>query len=194
MSPSDSQAPAALEGIRVLDLTTRLGEGAGRVFADLGAEVIKIEPPGGCDARFTPPYEEGREGDPEGSLFWRAWGLGKRSVVLDLESAEERARFVELVRTADVLIESFTPGTLDGLGLGSDALCRENPQLVHVSVTPFGECVPDAASEATDLILAAAGGLLAMMGDKDRPPIPLGFGETSMHGAVQAAADAILAL
>ncbi len=194
MSPSDSQAPAALEGIRVLDLTTRLGEGAGRVFADLGAEVIKIEPPGGCDARFTPPYEEGREGDPEGSLFWRAWGLGKRSVVLDLESAEERVRFVELVRTADVLIESFAPGTLDGLGLGSDALCRENPQLVHVSVTPFGESVPDAASEATDLILAAAGGLLAMMGDKDRPPIPLGFGETSMHGAVQAAADAILAL
>ena len=169
MSTSDPQAPAALEGIRVLDLTTRLGEGAGRVFADLGAEVIKIEPPGGCDSRFTPPYLKGREGDPEGSLFWRAWGLGKRSVVVDLDAPGDRDLFVGLVRTADVLLESFAPGTLDALGLGSDSLCIENPQLIHVSVTPFGERVPDASSPATDLTLSAAGGLLAMMGDKDRP-------------------------
>lgn len=194
MSTSDSPTPSALEGIRVLDLTTRLGEGAGRVFADLGAEVIKIEPPGGCEARFTPPFDEDLPGDPNGSLFWRVWGLGKRSIVLDLESPDDRGRFIELVRTADVLLESFAPGTLAGWGLGSEALCRENPQLVYVSLTPFGQSVPDAASPATDLILSAAGGLLGMMGDKDRPPIPVGFGETSMHGALQAAADAILAL
>ena len=93
-----------------------------------------------------------------------------------------------------MLLESFPPGTLEALELGGDTLCRENPQLVHVSITPFGQDVPEAASPATDLTLAAAGGLLAMMGDKDRPPIPVGFGETSMHGGLQAAADAILAL
>ena len=85
----------ALDGIRVLDLSTPLGEATGRVLADLGAEVIKVEPPGGCGARFAPPFAtvpnalhprpEAPDGDPETSLFWRAFGMGKRSVVLDLE-------------------------------------------------------------------------------------------------------------
>ena len=74
-------APRALEGLRVLDLATPLGEATGRVLADLGAEVIKIEPPGGCESRFTPPLAKGGGGDPEGSFFWQAWGLGKRSVI-----------------------------------------------------------------------------------------------------------------
>ena len=186
--------PSALAGIRVLDLATPAAEIAGRVFADLGAEVIKIEPPGGCASRRTPPFDLGKEGDPEGSLYWRAFGLGKKSVVLDLERADERARFLGLVRGADVLIESFTPGTLDALGLGYEALRRENESLLHVSVTPFGQSGPDAKSPASDLTLAAAGGLLNMQGDRDRPPVPIGWPETSHHGAVQAAADAILAL
>jgi crotonobetainyl-CoA:carnitine CoA-transferase CaiB-like acyl-CoA transferase len=186
--------PRALAGIRVLDLATPAAEIAGRVFADLGAEVIKIEPPGGCASRRTPPFERGKEGDLEGSLYWRAFGLGKRSVVLDLERADERARFLALVRGADVLIESFTPGTLDALGLGYAALSRENESLLHVSVTPFGQSGPFASGPASDLTLAAAGGLLNLQGDRDRPPVPVGWPETSHHGAVQAAADAILAL
>ena len=186
--------PSALRGIRVLDLATPAAEIAGRVFADLGAEVIKIEPPGGCASRRTPPFEQGKEGDPEGSLYWRAFGLGKKSVVLELERAEDRARFLALVRGADVLIESFTPGTLEALGLGYDTLRRENEALLHVSITPFGQRGPDARSPASDLTLAAAGGLLNMQGDRDRPPVPVGWPETSHHGAVQAAADAILAL
>src|SRR5262245_33401664 len=186
--------PCALEGIRVLDLTTPLAEIAGRVFADLGAEVIKVEPPGGCAARRTPPFAAGREGEPDGSLFWRAFGLGKRSLVLDLERADERMRFVELARGADVLLESFAPGTLDALGLGYEALRAENPSLLYVSVTPFGCTGPEAQAPASDLTLAAAGGLLNMQGDRDRPPVPVGFPEASCHGAVQAAADAILAL
>jgi crotonobetainyl-CoA:carnitine CoA-transferase CaiB-like acyl-CoA transferase len=187
-------APRALDGIRVLDLATPAAELAGRVFADLGAEVLKIEPPGGCASRRTPPFVDGREGDPEGSLYWRAYGLGKKSVVLDLERADGRARFRELVRGADVLIESFAPGTLEALGLGYEALSRENPALVYVSVTPFGQHGPEAQSPATDLTLAAAGGLLNFQGDRDRPPVPVGWPETSHHGAVQAAADALLAL
>ncbi|MBW2270562.1 MAG: CoA transferase [Deltaproteobacteria bacterium] len=191
---SEPATPGALDGIRVLDLTTRLAEATGRVFADLGAEVIKIEPPGGCDARFTPPFVDGREGEPEGSLFWRAWGLGKHSVVLDLAADEGRQRLLALARGADVLVESFVPGRLAELGLGPEVLAEVNPTLLVVSVSPYGQRTPDAKSSATDLTLAAAGGLLVMQGDHDRPPIPVGFGETSMHGAVQAAADAILAL
>ena len=187
-------APRALEGIRVLDLATPAAEIAGRVFADLGAEVIKIEPPGGCESRRTPPFVRGQEGDPEGSLYWRTYGLGKKSLVLDLERADGRARLVELARGADVLIESFAPGALARLGLGYETLRRENPALLYVSVTPFGQTGPEAASPASVLTLAAAGGLLNMQGDRDRPPVPVGWPETSHHGAVQAAADAILAL
>ncbi len=186
--------PRALAGIRVLDLATPAAEIAGRVFADLGAEVIKVEPPGGCASRRTPPFVDGQERSPEGSLYWRAFGLGKRSVVLDLEQPEARARLLALARGADVLIESFAPGTLDALGLGYEALHRENPALLYVSVTPFGQTGPEAQSPASDLTLAAAGGLVNMQGDRDRPPVGIGWPEASHHGAVQAAADAILAL
>jgi len=183
-----------LEGIRVLDLTTPLAEPTGRVLADLGAEVIKIEPPGGCASRFTPPFESGKQGDPMGSLFWRAWGLGKRSVVLDLTSESDRTALLELARGADVFIESGTPGELESQGLGAEALCAANPALLYVSVTPFGQTGPDARNPATDLTLAAAGGLLQMQGDPDRVPLPVGYPEASCHGAVQAAADTVLAL
>ena len=187
----------ALEGIRVLDLSTALAEATGRVFADLGAQVIKIEPPGGCDARYAAPFAKGVDsdsGDPEGSLFWRVWGRGKRSVELDIHDAGDRDRLLALVRTADVFIESFAPGELDALGLGPDALRAANPLLLYVSVTPFGATGPFAKHPATDLTLSAAGGLLNMQGDGDRPPVPVGFPETVHLGAVQAAADAILAL
>ncbi len=186
--------PRALDGIRVLDLTTPLGEAAGRVFADLGAEVLKVEPPGGCAARFTAPFADGEAGDPEGSLFWRAFGLGKKSVVLDLEAVGDRERFLALARGADVLLESSTPGTLDALGLGYEALARENPALLYVSITPYGQQGPLAKAPATDLTIAAAASLPNMQGDRDRPPLPVGWSEASCHGAVQAAADAILAL
>lgn len=194
-----------LGDIRVLDLATPAAEATGRVLADLGAEVIKIEPPGGCAARFTPPFEGGGPapegaggteggGDVERSLFWRAFGLGKRSVVLDIAVEADRARLRELARGADVWIESFAPGTLDAMGLGDADLRALNPALIYTQVTPFGQTGPEAGSPATDLTLAAAGGLMNYQGDADRPPLPVGAPESSMHGAVQAAADTILAL
>ena len=188
-----------LGDIRVLDLATPAAEATGRVLADLGAEVIKIEPPGGCAARFTPPFEAARGGAPssgeaERSLFWRAFGLGKRSVVLDIAVEADRARLRELARSADVWIESFAPGTLDAIGLGDAGLRALNPALIYTQVTPFGQTGPEAGSPATDLTLAAAGGLMNFQGDADRPPLPVGAPESSMHGAVQAAADTILAL
>ncbi len=191
---STGPRPGALTGIRVLDLTTPLAEATGRVLADLGAEVIKLEPPGGCEARFVAPFEQGRRGDPDGSLFWRAFGLGKRSVVLDPAAAADHARLLDLVRGADILVESSAPGALAARGLGYRELHALNPSLVYVSVTPFGQHGPESASPATDLTLSAAGGLLNLQGDGDRPPVPVGHPEASHHGAVQAAADAILAL
>ena len=189
---------APLEGIRVLDLSTPLAEATGRVLADLGAEVIKIEPPGGCESRFAPPFAGSRpergKGDPEASLFWQAFGLGKRSVVLDLDRPEERERFLALVRSADILIESFIPGDMDARGLGPDALHAINPGLLFVSVSPFGQTGPYARHPATDLTVAAAGGILNLQGDGDRVPVPVGFPETAHLGAVQAAADVLMAL
>lgn len=194
----------SLAGIRVLDLTTPLGEATGRVLADLGAEVIKIEPPGGCEARFAPPFAktpsveqprpESPDGDPEASLFWRSFGLGKRSVVLDLDDAADHDRLLALVKTADILLESSTPGEMEAKGLGFKALEKLNPLLLYVSVTPFGQTGPFAKHPATDLTMSAAGGFLNMTGDGDRPPLPVGLPETAHLGSVQAAADVLMAL
>ena len=202
----------ALAGIRVLDLSTPLAEASGRILADLGAEVLKIEPPGGCASRFVPPYVNpinvnpassapsgeaeaaGQTNDPEGSLFWRMWGRGKRSVVLDLDGGSHREQFLGLVRGADILIESSTPGEMAARGLGYADLAKINPSLLYLSVTPFGQHGCYATHPATDLTLSAAGGLLNMQGDGSHPPIPVGFPETAHLGASQAAADVILAL
>ncbi len=194
MEQAATNPPGPLHGVRVLDLTGPLAEPTGRVLADLGAEVVKIEPPEGCGSRHLPPFVAGREGDPEASLFWRAWGLGKHSVVLDLGDPADRDRFLALVDGADVLVESAAPGELEALGLGPEALAARNPTLLHASVTPFGRTGPEAGSPATDLTLSAAGGFLNCQGDRDRPPVPIGVPEASCSGAVQAAADIVMAL
>ncbi len=187
-------AAPPLSGIRVLDLTTARCEIAGRILVDLGAEVIKIEPPGGCEARRMPPFEDGREAEPDGSLYWAAYGAGKRSIVLDLETGAGREQLRALAAGADVLIESFAPGRLAALGLGYEDLRALNPALVYASITPFGQSGPDAQSPATDLTIEAAGGLLSLQGDGDRPPVPVGYPQAGLHGGAQAAADAVVAL
>jgi crotonobetainyl-CoA:carnitine CoA-transferase CaiB-like acyl-CoA transferase len=184
-------APGPLAGLRVIDLTTARAELAGRVLADLGAEVIKVEPPGGVAARRLPPFASD---DPDVSLYWAAVGLGKRSVVLDLEDREDRARLLALVRDADVLLESFDPGTPAALGLGHAELAAVNPGLVYVSVTPFGQDGPAAGWPASELTVEAAGGLLGLQGDGDRPPVPVGYPQAAFHAGVQAAADTVIAL
>jgi crotonobetainyl-CoA:carnitine CoA-transferase CaiB-like acyl-CoA transferase len=178
----------ALEGIRVVDLATERAELTGRMLADLGALVIKVEPPGGAASRRLPPF------DGDTSLCWSAYARGKRSVVLDLASGADRARLADLVANADVLVESFDPGVMAGLGLGYATLRERNPGLVYASVTPYGQDGPDAATPATDLTLEAAGGLVSLQGDRDRPPIPLGFPQASLHAGAQAAADVVIAL
>ncbi|MBI2761819.1 MAG: CoA transferase [Chloroflexi bacterium] len=183
-----------LAGIRVVDLARGGAQIAGRILADLGAEVIAVEPPGGAPERRWPPFAEGREESPEGSLYWAAMSLGKRSVVLDLGVQADRGRVLTLLQSADVLIESFPPGALDALGLGYDDVSRRAPGLVYTSITPYGQTGPDAMSPSTDLTVEAAGGLVGLQGDNDRPPVPVGFPQASFHAGAQAAADTIIAL
>jgi crotonobetainyl-CoA:carnitine CoA-transferase CaiB-like acyl-CoA transferase len=192
MAASEPHEP--LRGVRVIDLATDRAELTGRILADLGAEVIKVEPPDGAPARRLPPFVEGGENDPDGSLYWAAVALGKRSAVLDLNVSGDRERLLALIDGADVLVESFDPETLDALGFGYDTLRQRNPALIYVSVTPFGQTGPHAHTPATDLTLEAAGGLLGLQGDADRPPVPVGYPQASFHAGAQAAADTVIAL
>jgi len=182
-----------LSGIRVLDLATARGELTGRLLANLGAEVLKIEPPEGAEARRYAPFDE-RPGWGQRSLYWAAVGLGKRSAVLDLDDDRDRDVVAQLARRADVLIESFEPGRMASLGLDYETLSTANPRLVYVSVTPYGQSGPKARWPATDLTLEAAGGRVSLQGDPDRPPLPVGYPQASFHAAARAAADAIIAL
>ncbi len=115
-----------LTGIRVIELADEQAEYCGLTLAGLGADVVKVEPPGGSPTRRIGPFYQDRE-DPERSLFFWQYNRGKRSIVLDLRQREDRDRFRALVATADVLLESTPRGELDGLGLGADALMQQCP-------------------------------------------------------------------
>lgn len=162
-----------LEGMRVLDLADEKGLFCGKVLGDFGADVIKIERPGGDAARNIGPFYHD-EPDPERSLFWFATNTSKRGVTLDLEAPAGRDLFKRLVETADVVVESFQPGHLDSIGLGYGDLVGVRPDIILTSITPFGQSGPYAHYQATDLIASAMGGLVRILGDLGRPPVRLG--------------------
>jgi crotonobetainyl-CoA:carnitine CoA-transferase CaiB-like acyl-CoA transferase len=177
-----------LLGIRVVDLTARWGDLAGRILAELGAEVVKIEPPGGAMARRLGPFVNDRCEGSESSLTWMAVGRGKKSVVIDPDDAGQRAALASLVDGADVLIDN---GDADGpWGLAPDV----DSGLVWSSVTAYGLDGPKADWAADELSIEAAGGLLALQGDPDRPHVPVGYQQASCHAGGQAAADICIAL
>jgi crotonobetainyl-CoA:carnitine CoA-transferase CaiB-like acyl-CoA transferase len=181
-----------LRPYRVLDLTNEFGELAGRILADLGADVVKIEPPKGDPSRWRPPFYADRP-DRETSLPWWASNLNKRSIVLDLESPDGQHTFRRLVETADFVLESFQPGYLDRLGLGYAALSEINPRIIVTSITPFGQTGPYNQLPATDLTLQALGGFLYVNGDADRPPVRISADLAYRHGGGQGAAGALTA-
>jgi crotonobetainyl-CoA:carnitine CoA-transferase CaiB-like acyl-CoA transferase len=182
-----------LRGYRVLDFTDERGLLAGQILADLGADVVHVEPPGGCRARRHGPFVGDRE-DPEGSLLWWAYARNQRSIVLDPEPGADRATLARLLATADFLIESEAPGVMEARGLGYASLRREHPGLIYVSISPYGQSGPKASLPATDLTLAAASGLLFMTGDADRPPVRVsGTDQSPLFAGVEAALGALLA-
>lgn len=181
-----------LSPYRVLDLTDERGILGGQIFADLGADVIAVEPQGGSSARRLGPFE-GDQRDPERSFWWWSFARGKRSVVIDLETSEGRNQVWRLAAGADFLIESADPGRMASLGLGYEDLAKLNPALVYVSVSPFGQDGPKAGYAATDLITVAAGGPLAITGDDDRPPLRVSVPQGYLMAGGDAAGGALVA-
>lgn len=149
-----------LAELRVIDLADEKGELCGRLLGDLGAEVVRVEPPAGACSRRLPPF------DPETgtSLYFAVRNFNKRSVALDLSGDEGRAKLLGLVDQADVLIESFKPGTLESMGLGPQTLLDRRPELVVTSITDFGLSGPYRDLDATDPVIVSLGGMLARSG------------------------------
>ncbi len=177
---------AVLSGYRIIDLTNDKGHYCGKVLADLGADVIKIEPPGGDPSRNIGPFYRDIP-DPEKSLYWWAYNTSKRGITLNLESDQGKHIFRRLVKTADVVVESSPPGYMDGLGLGYTALSEINQDIVVTSITPFGQTGPYKDWKADDLVGWAMAGQAYVTGDDDRPPcqisFPHGYLVTGSHAA-----------
>jgi crotonobetainyl-CoA:carnitine CoA-transferase CaiB-like acyl-CoA transferase len=181
-----------LSTLRVLDLADETGSLAGRILADLGADVVKVESPGGDRAR-RPPWLGGIA-DPARSLPWLAENVGKRSLTLDLGAVRGRELFLTLVARADVVIETFQPTELLEMDLDDAALRRENARLVWCAITPFGRSGPRAHWRAHDLVAVASGGNLALTGDPDRPPVRCRLPVAHLHAGPEAALGILLAL
>ncbi len=186
-------ASPLLAGLLVVDMTDSWGELAGRNLADLGATVIKVEPPGGVDSRRKGPFDE-RPGHDGESLYWASVGRGKHSVVVDLEDPAALAELWALCAEADVFIESFEPGHLLAYGLDFEVLRAANPSLIYASISPWGQDGPLAYAPASELTVEAASGLLSLTGDGDRPNVPVGYPQSAFHAGAQAAADICIAL
>lgn len=182
-----------LSRYRILDLTDAGSALCGQILADLGADVILVEPPGGAPSRQLGPFA-GSERDPNASLGFWAVNRNKRSVCLDLETAQGRQAFLRLVRGADVVVESYPPDHLAARGLGHEALSRENPGLVTVSITPYGQSGPKAHWPATDLTVTAASGVMVLTGDEDRAPLASSVPQAFLNAGAEAAVGALLAL
>jgi len=183
-----------LSPYRVLDLADEKGLICGKLLGDLGADVIKIERPGGDPARRLGPFYHD-EAHPEKSLFWFAFNTSKRGITLDIETADGQEIFKRLVKSADFVIESFPPGYMDRLGLGYSSLEAINPRLIMVSITPFGQTGPYRNYKAPDIVAWAVGGVLLLWGDPDRPPFFIGHGfQAYLHAGTEAAGAALVAL
>ena len=186
-SPADG---VLLPPYRILDLTGPEGVFCGKLLADYGAEVIKVEPPNGDSARQRPPFI-GDDPGSEQSSYFLFYNTNKKSVTVDLEKPEGRDLFKKLIVSADVLIESFPVGYLKSLGLDFDSIQPGNPGLIMASITPFGQTGPWKDYKSTDLIALAASGFMQITGDPDGPPLRQGNEQSHFPGS-QHAATAIM--
>jgi crotonobetainyl-CoA:carnitine CoA-transferase CaiB-like acyl-CoA transferase len=190
MNKKTSDLP--LSPYRVLDLTNEKGHFCGKILADLGADVIKIEPPEGDPGRNIGPFYHGIP-DKEKSLFFFAYNTNKRSITLNIETRDGQEIFKRLAKTADFVIESFDPGTMDKIGLGYSVLKSLNPRVIMVSITPFGKDGPYNDWKASDIVAIAMGGLSHITGSPDRPPARVSVDQAHVIAGAQGAMGAMIA-
>ncbi len=168
-----------LTGITVLDLADEKADFASKILADMGARVIKVEPPGGTSARQIGPFWQGRV-HPERSLSFFYHNTGKYGITLNPEQREGREIFLRLVERADVIIETYLPGYLDAIDLDFKALAKVNPGIILVSVTGFGQTGPKKNYRSCDLVASASGGQMYVTGPTGKAPLKM-FGTQSYY-------------
>ena len=178
---------------RVLDLTGPLGFLTGKIFGDLGADVIKIEPPGGDPSRRQPPCLNNGNGGRQ-SLYWLAYNANKRGITLNLEDDKGRELFYRLASGSDFIIESFPSGARAELGFAYDELSRRNPSLILVSISPFGKEGPYKDLQGSDLEIMALSGAMSLAGEKDGEPMRVSVPQAPMWVGAEAAMGALTAL
>ena len=179
-----------LAGIVVVDATDSRGEMCGRLLADMGACVLKIEPIKGVNSRKLAPFDSG---DGE-SLYWAHVGAGKYSISLNFEDSTELEKLRNLIKRADIFVESSDLNYMNQLGFSYDSLYETNERLIYVSISAYGRTGPKASWPATDFTVESAAGLTTLQGDGDRPPVAVGYPQASFHAGAQAATDAVIAL
>lgn len=158
-----------LSGVRILDCTRNIaGPVATMMAAEMGADVIKVEPPGGDEMRQWPPFVD------EESVYFVSCNRGKRSISIDLKTDDGKELFLRLLATADVMVENYRPGTLEKIGLGWNDLRDAYPKLVWVSVSGYGRSGPRAGAPAYDSMIQAFTGIMGITGEADRPPVRCG--------------------
>lgn len=189
----DTPVETLLSGYRVLDLSTEMGAFCGKLFGDLGMDVIKVEPPCGDPLRREPPFAVGHS-DIEGSLRFAYLNAGKRGITLDLTKPAGRSAFLDLVERSDIVLESCGPGYLETLGLGYGTLAGRQKKLIVISLSGFGQSGPYASFAVRDIVTMAMGGLLYISGDPAFPPCMPPETQSYYYGSLYAAYGAMLAL
>jgi len=181
-----------LVGMRVIDLTDYRGDVGPWILGELGADVIKVEPPGGCSTRGSGPIRKDDTSDLR-SLHFSSYSSNKRSIVLDLEDSEDRDTFLKLLGTADFLYESGMPSFLSEVGIDRTQIESTNNQLIHVIVTPFGADGPRANDPHSELSIASLGGSPNLQGTPDRPPVKASIPQVWRHAGAESAVAGMVA-
>jgi benzylsuccinate CoA-transferase BbsE subunit len=181
-----------LNHLRALDLTDDKGFLCGKILADLGVNVIKVEKPGGDPSRRIGGFWGGAP-DPRKSLYWFAYNSNKKGITLDIESARGKELFKQLVSTTDFVIESFSPGYLDNLGIGYPDFNKNSKKLIWASITPFGPEEPYRDFKGPDIVVMGMSGTLYQTGESDGPPVHISLPQACLHAGADAAVGCMMA-
>jgi benzylsuccinate CoA-transferase BbsE subunit len=183
----------ALEGLRVLELADETSAYCGKLFADMGADVVLVEPPEGSRQRARQPFHKGVAGPDRGLPFLYA-NTNKRGITLNLQHADGSALFARLALKADIIIEARPPGAMTALGLDYARLSRHNPGLVMTSITGFGQTGPHRDYKSNDLVAGAMGGAMYVTGFESDPPVCMANDQNILMAGTTAAASSLIAL